>query len=73
MEEKLPAAGKLPPEVSAIVPPLFSCVEDRSGEVRKKAQAVLPLVMAKVGYDAMLKQAGKLKVGEWCCTMCFYR
>ena len=64
LEEKLPDAGKLPPEVSAIVPPLFSCLEDRSGDVRKKGQAVLPLFMAKVGYDTMLKHTSKLKVRE---------
>ena len=64
LEEKLPDAGKLPPEVSAIIPPLFSCLEDRSGDVRKKGQAVLPLFMAKVGYDTMLKHTGKLKVRE---------
>ena len=64
LEEKLPDAGKLPPEVSAIIPPLFSCLEDRSGDVRKKGQAVLPLFMAKVGYDTMLKHTSKLKVRE---------
>ena len=31
-------------------------------QVRKKAQAVVPVMMSKVGYDAMLKQSGKLKV-----------
>ena len=36
---------------------LFFCVK-----VRKKAQAVIPVMMGKVGYDAMLKQSGKLKV-----------
>jgi len=62
LEEKLPSAGKLPPEMSAIIAPLYSCLEDRNGEVRKKSQAVVPLFMAKVGYEAMLKHAGKLKV-----------
>ena len=62
LEEKLPSAGKLPPEMSAIIAPLYSCLEHRNGEVRKKSQAVVPLFMAKVGYEAMLKHAGKLKV-----------
>ena len=31
-------------------------------QVRKKAQAVVPVMMEKVGYDSMLKHAGKLKV-----------
>ena len=62
LEEKLPTAGKLPPEVSAIIPPLYSCLEDRNGEVRKKSQAILPLFMGKVGYETMVKHTGKLKV-----------
>ena len=66
LEEKLPAAGKLPSELSTIVPPLFSCMEDRSGDVRKKAQAALPHIMAHVGYDNMCKQCNKLGVsGAW--------
>ena len=68
LEEKLPSAGKLPSEFSTIVPPLFSCMEDRSGDVRKKAQVVLPHVMAHVGYDNMCKQCSKLSVsgcGMW--------
>ena len=69
IEEKLPAAGKLLSELNAIVPPLLSCLEDRSGEVRKKAQVVVPLVMAKVGYDVMAKQAGKLKVSRSECVL----
>lgn len=64
LEEKLPSAGKLPSEFSAVVPPLFSCIEDRSGEVRKKAQAALPHIMAHVGYDYMCKQSSKLNVSN---------
>lgn len=62
MEEKLPSAGRLPSEFSTIVPALFSCLEDRSGDVRKKAQAALPHIMAHVGYDNMCKQCAKLGV-----------
>ena len=61
-EEKLPDIGKLPSEVQSLVPPLFACLEDRSADVRKKAQVVLPLLMVPVGYDVMLKHTGKLKV-----------
>ena len=32
--------------------------------MRKEAQAALPLMMNAVGYDAMLKHAGRLKVRE---------
>lgn len=62
LEEKLPAEKNLPKELVAIVAPLYSCLEDRSGDVRKKAQAVVPLMMQHVGWDAMSKQANKLKV-----------
>lgn len=61
-EEKLPDIGKLPSEIQSLVPPLFACLEDRSADVRKKAQVVLPLLMVPVGYDVMLKHTGKLKV-----------
>ena len=62
LEEKLPGAGKLPPEISSLIPVLLSCLEDRSADVRKKGQAVLPLLMVQVGYDAMIKHTNKLKV-----------
>ena len=45
-----------------MVPPLYLCLEDRSGEVRKKAQALLPLMVARLGFDAMLKHTARLKV-----------
>lgn len=44
------------------IAPLYACLEDRSGEVRKKAQNVVPLMMQHVGWDAMAKQVNKLKV-----------
>ena len=62
LEEKLPAEKNLPPSLVAVVAPLYSCLEDRSGDVRKKAQAVVPLMMQHVGWDTMSKQANKLKV-----------
>ena len=62
LAEKLPEAGKLPSEFSSFIPPLLSCLEDRSGEVRKHSQTVLPLVMVRVGHEAMVRQASKLKV-----------
>ena len=62
LEEKLPTEKNLPKELVATVAPLYSCLEDRSGDVRKKAQAVVPLMMQHVGWDAMSKQANKLKV-----------
>ena len=62
LEEKLPVEKNLPSSLVAVVAPLYSCLEDRSGDVRKKAQAVVPVMMQHVGWDAMSKQANKLKV-----------
>ena len=63
LEEKLPQEGKLPrEEMIQIIAPLYACLEDRSGDVRKKAQSVVPLMMQHVGWDTMSKQVGKLKV-----------
>ena len=73
LEEKLPASGKLlSPEVTGIIAPLYSALEDRSGDVRKKAQVVLPLFMAHVSYDTMLKQTGKLKVCVCVCVQLWF-
>ena len=72
LEEKLPSAGKLPAELQSMTPPLFSCLEDRSAEVRKKAQAVLPHLMAHLSYELMLKQCGKLKVPTENAHTCTY-
>ncbi|KAH7343482.1 ARM repeat-containing protein [Rhizoctonia solani] len=41
--------------------PVVSCLEDRNAEVRKGAQAVLPIVIARAGYDHVLNQTNSLK------------
>ncbi|XP_064399412.1 cytoskeleton-associated protein 5-like isoform X3 [Halichondria panicea] len=61
LQEKLPECHKLPAEVNLIIPPLYSCLEDRSGEVRKKANATVPVLISKIGYEVMAKEATKLK------------
>jgi cytoskeleton-associated protein 5 len=62
LEEKLPLIGSSKStEAQSLIHPVYICLEDRSAEVRKKAQGVLPVLMAVVGYDAMLKNSGKLK------------
>jgi cytoskeleton-associated protein 5 len=61
MEEKLPSAGKLPSEFSLVIAPVIACLEDRNAEVRKRGQAILPIVMAHVGFTAMAKATSKLK------------
>lgn len=41
---------------------MYVCLEDRSGDVRKAALAVVPFFMAHLGYDTMSKATGKLDV-----------
>ena len=53
---------KLPADLQESIPALFGCLEDRNAEVRKNAQAVLPLVMAHTGFEPMAKAANKLEV-----------
>ena len=62
LEKKLPNEKKLPAELKDCIPPLYTSLEDRSPDVRKAAQAVVPCIMAHVGYDAMSKATGKLDV-----------
>lgn len=52
-----PAAVDLTP----VMKPLLSCVEDRNADVRKNASALLPLVVASVGVDFALEQTSSLK------------
>ena len=64
MAEKLPNYRKLPAELNMCAPHLFSCLEDRNADVRKKAnEAVVPF-MVHAGYERLVKQAGKLKVSD---------
>jgi len=60
LEKKLPNEKKLPSELKDCLPPLYVCLEDRSGDVRKAALAVIPFFMAHLGYDSMSKATGKL-------------
>ena len=72
MEQILPEEKKkLPVEINESITPLFGCLEDRNADVRKYAQAVLPLVMAHTGYEAMAKAANKLEVVVLPCTIKF--
>ncbi|KAJ1308957.1 hypothetical protein OPQ81_004640 [Rhizoctonia solani] len=41
--------------------PIVSCLEDRNADVRKGAQAVLPIVISRAGYDHVLNQTNSLK------------
>ncbi|GBE82318.1 hypothetical protein SCP_0407020 [Sparassis crispa] len=41
--------------------PVIACLDDRNGDVRKGAQALLPALVAYAGYDYILQQANSLK------------
>ncbi|XP_043083580.1 cytoskeleton-associated protein 5 isoform X4 [Puntigrus tetrazona] len=61
LAEKLPTLRTVPADLMLCVPHLYNCLEDRSGDVRKKAQDALPTFMMHLGYEKMSKATGKLK------------
>nr|XP_048284171.1 cytoskeleton-associated protein 5 [Myodes glareolus] len=61
LAEKLPSLRSTPTDLILCVPHLYSCLEDRNGDVRKKAQDALPFFMMHLGYEKMAKATGKLK------------
>ncbi|XP_027891721.1 cytoskeleton-associated protein 5 isoform X3 [Xiphophorus couchianus] len=61
LAEKLPTLRSVPGDLMLCVPQLFTCLEDRNADVRKKAQDALPAFMMHLGYDKMNKATGKLK------------
>ncbi|KAK7477171.1 hypothetical protein BaRGS_00031556, partial [Batillaria attramentaria] len=61
LSEKLPTHKTLPPELRDCVPYVLTCLEDRSADVRKKAQDAIVPFMIHVGYNNFVKAAGKLK------------
>ncbi|XP_070200256.1 cytoskeleton-associated protein 5-like isoform X2 [Littorina saxatilis] len=61
LAEKLPTHKTLPPELRDCVLPVLTCLEDRSADVRKKAQEALVPFMIHAGYNSCVKALGKLK------------
>ncbi|XP_071809133.1 cytoskeleton-associated protein 5-A-like isoform X2 [Asterias amurensis] len=61
LAEKLAKYRTLPPDLALSVPFLFAALEDRNGDVRKQAQAALPLFMMHLEFNKMMKMTGKLK------------
>ncbi|GAB0190350.1 cytoskeleton-associated protein 5 [Grus japonensis] len=61
LAEKLPTLRSVPSDLLFCVPHLYSCLEDRNGDVRKKAQDALPFFMMHLGFEKMAKATGKLK------------
>jgi cytoskeleton-associated protein 5 len=48
-------------DLTPLMPATLSSLEDRSGDVRKAAQAVLPFVVNSVGFDQVMNSVSKLK------------
>ncbi|XP_075998048.1 cytoskeleton-associated protein 5 isoform X2 [Genypterus blacodes] len=61
LAEKLPTLRTVPGDLMLCIPQLYACLEDRNGDVRKKAQDALPTFMMHLGFDKMNKATGKLK------------
>ncbi|XP_034051282.1 cytoskeleton-associated protein 5-like [Thalassophryne amazonica] len=61
LAEHLVTVRSVPPDLMHCVAPLYACLEDRNGDVRKKAQDALPVFMTHLGFEKMNKAAGKLK------------
>ncbi|XP_061466898.1 cytoskeleton-associated protein 5 isoform X2 [Rhineura floridana] len=61
LADKLPTLRTVPSDLILCVPHLYSCLEDRNGDVRKKAQDALPFFMMHLGFEKMAKATGKLK------------
>ncbi|XP_058500343.1 cytoskeleton-associated protein 5 isoform X2 [Solea solea] len=61
LAEKLPTLRTVSADLMLCVPQLYACLEDRNGDVRKKAQDALPAFMMHLGYTKMTKATGKLK------------
>lgn len=60
----LPKSKKLPPELKAIIGPVYTCLEDRSQDVRVQAQALIEPLMAHVGPNEMLRVMQKAKASS---------
>nr|XP_033784266.1 cytoskeleton-associated protein 5 isoform X2 [Geotrypetes seraphini] len=61
LAEKLPSLRSVPSDLILCVPHLYTCLEDRNGDVRKKAQDALPTFLMHLGFEKMTKATSKLK------------
>ncbi|XP_028811983.1 cytoskeleton-associated protein 5-like isoform X2 [Denticeps clupeoides] len=61
LAEKLPTLRSVPAELTLCVPYLYTCLEDRNGDVRKKAQDALPAFMMHLGFQKMTKATSSIK------------
>ncbi|RIA95528.1 armadillo-type protein [Glomus cerebriforme] len=49
------------PDLSPMVQPILSCLQDRNGDVRKAAQSCLDPIVKSAGYDYVVAKCGDLK------------
>lgn len=48
-------------DMSPLAGPVIHCLEDRNGDVRKGAAAVLPFIVSSAGFDYVMDQTASLK------------
>ncbi|GAA6061591.1 hypothetical protein JCM10212_004341 [Sporobolomyces blumeae] len=48
-------------DLASLASPVLGCLEDRSGDVRKSATAILPVIVASAGYNYVMDMVQKLK------------
>ncbi|KZO91665.1 ARM repeat-containing protein [Calocera viscosa TUFC12733] len=48
-------------DLTPLAGPLIACLDDKSGDVRKAGQAVLPTVIAQAGFDVVMGKLSSLK------------
>ncbi|WFD06209.1 hypothetical protein MVES1_001551 [Malassezia vespertilionis] len=58
MESAVPDAHV---DLSALAPSVIASLDDRAGGVRKAAQTLLPFLVARTGYQALVEQCSTLK------------
>lgn len=62
LAERLKAEPPSPgADLAPLAAPILACLEDRNGDVRKGAGAVLPFVVQHAGYDYVMEQTHGLK------------
>lgn len=48
-------------DLAPLVGPVVACLEDKSGDVRKAAQSLLPAIISSVGFERLMDRASALK------------
>ena len=59
--DKLKEGNSEQTDLAPLAAPTIACLEDKSADVRKAAQAILPYIVASAGYQHVLDQTSGLK------------